>query len=131
MIVGIGVDIVDIDRIERLVQRYGEQFERKVFTPNEMVYCRGMARPATHYAGRFSVKEAFYKALPRSCQPLGRWCGVETVRGGDGAPKIDILDTQLRDALDREGVSRVHVTISHERHACVAMVVLESTGSGA
>ena len=73
MIKGLGVDIVDMERIERLLERYGDSFVQKVYTPREQECCRGMAKPAVHFAGRFAVKEAFYKALPASCQPRSAW----------------------------------------------------------
>jgi holo-[acyl-carrier protein] synthase len=122
---GIGVDIVDIERIERLVERYDRSFVRRVFTPAEIAYCGHMARPGTHYAGRFAVKEAFYKALPPDMQPHGRWRGIETVPDEAGRPCVRVVDEALAGAMRQGGIGEVRVSISHERHYCVAMVVLE------
>lgn len=127
MIIGIGVDIVDIGRIERLVERYGRLFERRVFTEAEILYCHRSARPGVHYSGRFAVKEAFYKALPPCCQPHARWKGIETVRTDEGRPVVRVVDSALERELDAAGVSDIRVSISHERHACVAVVILENS----
>jgi len=126
MTAGIGVDIVDIERIAQLVARYDRLFVRRVFTESEIAYCDRMARPAVHYAGRFAVKEAFYKALPAACQQHGRWRGVETVSDRDGRPQVRVVDEALAASLSAAGIRRVMVSISHERHACVAVVLLET-----
>ena len=124
MAAGIGIDIVDIARIERLLTRYGLAFTRRVFTPHEAAYCGAMARPAVHYAGRFAVKEAFYKALPPSCQARARWRSIETLPGSDGRPALRVLNYELSSLLTREGITTMLVSISHERQYCVAMVML-------
>jgi holo-[acyl-carrier protein] synthase len=126
MIRGVGVDIVDIGRIERLIERYGDVFLKRVFTQGERAYCSAMARPAVHFAARFAVKEAFYKALPADVQPHSGWRSIETVsseRGGQ--PRIGVVDDTLSASLDSTGLTRMHVSISHEQKVCVAMVVLE------
>jgi holo-[acyl-carrier protein] synthase len=125
MIQGVGVDIVDVRRIERLLGRYGRAFEGRVFTEAEIGYCRRMARPAVHFSGRFAAKEAFYKALPESCQALATWRGVETLAGPGGRPRIAVVAPRLAAALSEVGVDRVHVSISHERENCVAIVFME------
>lgn len=124
--IGVGVDIVDIDRIERLLERYGETFSRKVFTEREMAYCGRMARPAVHYAGRFAVKEAFYKALPPPCQAVAHWHSIETRSDADaGRPSVTVLDERLAAALADAGVGEILVSISHERHMGIAYVALQ------
>jgi len=125
MIRGIGTDIVDIDRIDGLIQRYGDTFLRKVFTAKEISYCSSMARPAIHFAGRFAVKEAFYKSLPTDLQSHSMWKSIQTLSAEHGGrPRIDIVDEKLS-ALLSSGGFEIHVSISHEKHVCVAMVVLE------
>jgi holo-[acyl-carrier protein] synthase len=127
MILGLGIDIVDVGRIERLVSTYGEQFLRKVFTSGEVAYCCGMGKPALHYAGRFAVKEAFYKALPPSCQSLSTWKSIETIPSGDdNRPEVKVVDGQLVERLRGLGMQAVRVSISHERTMCVACVVLDA-----
>jgi holo-[acyl-carrier protein] synthase len=125
MIKGIGIDIVEIGRIERMIRSYGSQFLRKVFTEAETEYCSKMASPAVHFAGRWAAKEAFYKALPRECQKVSGWKSMEVVIEGSKAPVISVCDAALAHAMKKSGVTKSHVTISHEKSMCVAMTVLE------
>ncbi len=125
MIKGIGIDIVDISRIERLVEKYTDHFLEKVFTSAEIKYCNKMARSAVHYSGRWAVKEAFYKALPVSCQQHSTWKSIEIKTEKDGRPVIAVCSDHLQKLLEKEDISVNHVSISHERTHCVAFVVLE------
>jgi holo-[acyl-carrier protein] synthase len=123
---GLGVDIVDIDRIERMINRYGEQFLKKVYTPAEIRYCSAMARPPIHFSGRWAAKEAFYKALPGNCQEFAHWKSIEVLpEKGSRRPVITVLDAALSDALAKETIGRLHLSISHDRTMCVATVVVE------
>ncbi len=126
MIKGIGTDVVEIQRIEKMICNYGDQFLNKVFTEQEMAFCNRMAFPATHFAGRWAAKEAFYKALPVSCQQHSFWKSIEIVPGEDGRkPVVRIIDEKLKEVLKRESVSSVHMSISHERSICTAVVIIE------
>ena len=125
MIKGIGVDIVEIGRIERMISAYGGQFLRKVFTKVEIEYCGKLAKPSIHFAGRWAVKEAFYKALPRECQKVSSWKSIEVPAEGEKVPMISVCDPALAKAMRKNGVRKSHVTISHEKTMCVAMVILE------
>jgi holo-[acyl-carrier protein] synthase len=123
-----GIDIVEISRLARIVSRYGDRFVEKVYTPAEAVFCGGAgpAVAAARYAGRWAAKEAFYKALPAGVQRLASWRSVQTLPGASGRPSIEVCDARLRDALTGLGVTRIHLSISHERTHCVAVVALES-----
>lgn len=125
MIKGIGIDIVDIGRIERLVQRYKNHFLEKVFTPSEIEYCEKMAYPALHYAGRWAAKEAFYKALPLSCQQSSSWKSIEIKATERGKPTIAICSDTLQQLLKKEEIAFCHVSISHEKKYCMACVISE------
>ena len=128
MVMGIGADIADIGRIESLIKKYGDRFCAKVFTGPEMTYCRKMASPAIHFTGRWAAKEAFYKALPRAIQPHSTWKSIQIIVCEDSRrPVIEVLDSALAQSLSSEGISRMHLSISHEQKGyCVAFVVLES-----
>jgi holo-[acyl-carrier protein] synthase len=122
-----GVDIVDIRRIENLITRYGEYFLTKVYSAAERLYCEKMARSALHFAGRWAAKEAFYKALPETCQAISSWQSIEIVPSPPKKqPIINILDPQLLAAMQDENIATCFVTISHEKEYCVANVLLES-----
>jgi len=123
---GIGVDIAEISRLSKIVDRYGEKFLGKVYTAAEveLCVCGGKAR-AERLAGRFAAKEAFYKALPAAAQAVSSWKSVQVLADGAGRPRLDVCDERLRQALSDCGVASIHLSISHERSHCVAVVVLE------
>ena len=84
-----------------------------------------MACPAIHYAGRWAAKEAFYKALPLSCQENSTWKSIEIETKERGKPVIIICSDVLQKLLKREGIAMCHVSISHEKKYCVACVISE------
>jgi holo-[acyl-carrier protein] synthase len=126
MIKGIGVDIVEIARIENMISRYGEHFVNKVFSVGEIAYCGGLANPALHYAGRWAAKEAFYKALPLPLQGLSSWKSIEVLPCSDrGMPIIIVLDDALLEEMEKCNITSSFVSISHEKSYCIANVILE------
>jgi holo-[acyl-carrier protein] synthase len=122
MISGIGIDIVEIDRIRSLIKRYGDRFIERVFTPHEISYCRNKKDPSGSFAARFAVKEAFVKAL-----------GTGMVRGmkfSDVSLEIsDRPEIQLSGVAssiaESKGVVSMHASISHEKDCAIAIVILE------
>ncbi|MFY9398401.1 MAG: holo-ACP synthase [Desulfomonilia bacterium] len=126
MIVGVGIDIVDTSRVQSLIERHGERFERRVFTPAEISYCRRKRHPFPHYSARFAAKEAAAKALGTGFGRGIRFTDIAIENEGD-APRI-VLRNRAREIADELGVSRLHVSLSHERSSAVAMVVLEAAG---
>lgn len=126
MVRGMGIDIVEIRRIEEMISKYGDRFLTKVFTAAEISFCGAMAAPHVHYAGRWAVKEAFYKALPPQCQILSGWKSIEVLP--DKTHRRPILTVVNRDLCGKMAlceISRTHVSISHERSMCVACVMFE------
>jgi holo-[acyl-carrier protein] synthase len=127
MIAGIGVDIVDIARIQGLLDRYGERFLRRVYTDAETAYAMKGANKAERLAGRFAVKEAVMKALGTG-KSLGiLWGDVETLRGRSGKPEVHLHGQAMRLAKLRGG-GAVHVSITHDGGKAVAFVILEKAG---
>jgi holo-[acyl-carrier protein] synthase len=126
MVIGIGTDIVEIQRIAAMIDKYGDQFLHKVFTDREIHYCKSKAAPAIHFAGRWAAKEAFYKALPIHCQPLSGWKSIEILSSEQhsGKPILSLCDERLRQILKKEDVNSLMATISHEKTMCVAFVIL-------
>ncbi|MFP4012891.1 MAG: holo-ACP synthase [Chitinispirillaceae bacterium] len=123
---GVGIDIVDIDRISKMVENYGHQFLEKIYTLSEIEWCSRKAFSATHYAGRWAAKEAFYKALPDHLQPLSGWKSIQVLPNADGRrPIIDVCDDGLKGELQREFIHMFHLSISHEKSHCAAIVILE------
>jgi holo-[acyl-carrier protein] synthase len=124
VIVGLGMDVVDIARIDRILRgppARAERFLARVFTPAERAYCDARVDRAGRYAARFAAKEAAVKALGA---PAGiRWTDLEVVRA-EGAPSVALAGAAA-EAAGRLGVGRVLVTITHDAGVAAATVILE------
>ena len=115
-----GVDIIEIPRIQRLLDLYGERFLLRIFTQEEIDYCR---KRAPNLAGRFAVKEATMKALGTGVRGVG-WKDIEVIRHPSGAPSIK-LHGRAEMRAERLGVQEISVSISHSREYAVAFVVTQ------
>lgn len=124
MIVGLGIDVVETDRIKAALERHGARFESKVLTGNEIAECRDRADRIQAVAGRFAAKEACLKALGTGwAQGLG-FRQVEVVRDTAGRPTLRLEGAAAaRAAL--LGVRGFHVSLTHDRGIAAAVVVLE------
>ena len=118
MIVGTGVDIIDVERIRRLAEK-SPRFLSRVFTPEEIEYSSGKANKYQHLAARFAAKEAFFKALGRKID----WTDVGIVNHSSGKPELDIKKKRGSFPFDR-----AHVSLSHLKDFAVACVILERAG---
>ena len=118
-IVGLGVDICEIARMERAISRH-PTFRDRVFTPEEIAYCDSKARPAESFAGRFAAREAVIKAL--GGYRGRRWQDISVTRQPSGAPAIALTGNAKRRA-DALGLSRVLITFTHEKTNAVAIAV--------
>ena len=123
-LIGIGIDLVEIDRMRELLDRRGDAFVTKVFAIDERLSLSSPKAPA-HYAARFAAKEAFMKALGTGLAQGIRWHDVAVVRAPSGAPGLR-LEGAARDLSDAMGVGRVHLSLTHSRQTAAAVVVLES-----
>ncbi len=127
MIVGTGVDIVEITRIEQALERHGERFARRLYTPGEISYCEKFKKRAERYAARFAVKEAAFKALGTGWRDGVQWLDVEVTHQPSGKPELSLRGRA--EELARElGVTRTAVSISHADRYVVAQVIFESDG---
>lgn len=124
MIAGIGVDIVDIERVNRLLERYGDRFVRRVFTEAEGEYAKRSMKPAERLAGRFAVKEAAMKAFGTGKSHGILWRDVETLRGRMGRPEVK-LHGNAQKILKKLSCNNLHVSIAHDGGKAVAFVILE------
>jgi len=123
-IVGLGVDICEIARMERALGRH-PTMRARVFTPEEIAYCDGKARPAESYAGRFAAREAVIKALGGYRGKL--WQDISVTRHPSGAPIIALAGNAKRRA-DALGITRVMITFTHEKTSAVAFAVAVTDG---
>lgn len=122
MIVGVGLDLCLISRMERALSRSDGRFAARVFTDGERQYCDGKASPSQHYAARFAAKEAILKALH---VPDGlSWHELEVIQGSNGGPAI-ALHGAARQAAERLGVSKLHVSLTHQGDSASAVVIAE------
>ena len=121
-ILGLGVDLCEISRMERALERHPTMRDR-VFTPEEVAYCDSKARPAESYAGRFAAREATIKALGGYRDK--RWQDISVTRAPSGAPAI-LLAGNARRRAEMLGVERVLVTFTHERTNAVAFAIAVS-----
>jgi holo-[acyl-carrier protein] synthase len=128
VIVGIGIDVVDIARVTRLVARHPERALHRLFTLREVDYCRLRARSADHFAARIAAKEAAYKALSAASGPEARgiaWKDIELVARAGSAPTLE-LHGPARRAAEVLGVRRALVTLTHSDGIAAAVVILDS-----
>jgi len=126
MIVGTGVDIVEVARVQAALQRYGKRFAARLFTPAEITYCERFAmKAAERYAARFAAKEAAFKALGVGWHNGIRWLDVEVTHQPNGRPELT-LHGKARELGERLGVATVLVSLSHADRYAVAQVILES-----
>lgn len=126
-ITGIGIDLVEVERIRALLARHGERFKARTFTEDEVRYCDGCADPAMHYAARFAAKEAGAKSLGTGFAEGVSWMDIEVVRGLAGRPELR-LHGGARELADSYGVVRCHVSLTHTKDQAMAQVVLETGG---
>lgn len=127
MIVGIGVDIVEVGRVKELLARYRDRFVRRVFTEAEARYAGRSVREAERLAGRFAAKEAVLKAFGTGKSHGILWRDVETVRGAMGKPEVKLYGKALN-YMKELGGSRIHVSITHDGGKAVAFVIIEAGG---
>ena len=124
-IVGHGVDIVRIARIEKLMERHAERFAERCFTAAELEYATAHpARTAEIMAGRFAAKEAAAKALGTGMTGGVSFRDIETVRNVDGRPMLR-LHGPAGEVARTKGIESMHVSISHTRNNAMASVILE------
>ncbi len=125
MILGLGLDLVEVARVARILEGprgRAERFLARVFSPAERAYCDAAADRATRYAARFAAKEAALKALG---VPAGLRLQDIEVRRGEGAPQL-ALAGRTAEAAQRLGVARLHLSITHDGGMAAAVVVAEA-----
>ena len=124
MIVGLGADIAEINRIEAAIARHGRPFITRVFTPREIAYCERHRACAERYAARFAAKEATMKALGTGWARGVRWVDIEVARLASGQPTIELYGA-ARQHAERMGVIRIHVSLTHSGNLAFAEVIFE------
>jgi len=125
VIVGVGIDAVDIDRIQRMLADKGDRLLQRLFTPDELTFLSTKVAPAQHLAVRIAAKEAAYKALAGNDLARGiGWREVEVFSRGDGAPQLR-LHGRAADRYVELSATSVHVSLTHSAATAVAIVIVE------
>lgn len=124
MILGLGIDIIEIDRIEEAIKRGGEEFVRRTFTDEEINYCEKESHKYQHYAARIAAKEALFKAIGTGWQNGVKWTDIEVKNDKLGKPVMH-LKGKVKLIADKLGVKNAIVTLSHCEAYAIAQAVLE------
>ncbi len=122
-IIGIGIDIIEIARIEKAMQKGSDRFRNRTFTDREVQYCEKKMRKYQHYAARFAAKEAAMKALGTGWRKGIGFSEIELINEISGKPEL-FFHGKAREILDASGGREVSVSVSHSNDYAVAMVVL-------
>ncbi|MFP4105703.1 MAG: holo-ACP synthase [Phycisphaerae bacterium] len=126
-IVSHGIDIVDCDRLAEIIERHGERFLTRVFTPTELDYCRGRKREIEHLAGRFASKEAVLKVLGTGWRNGISWTDIEVRNHPSGEPRAHLSGRVAEIAAERD-IERILISISHsECHAVASAIGVKSS----
>jgi holo-[acyl-carrier protein] synthase len=124
VIVGMGIDIAEVDRVKAAIERHGEAFLRRLYTQREREYCEKFKNKYERYAGRFAAKEAAMKALGTGWSRGVRWVDVEVVRQSGGRPTVTLRGEAAKVA-SALGVERVALSITHTASQAFAQVIFE------
>lgn len=122
MILGVGIDLVETERLEAAMARHDGRFTLRIFLPSERAYCESTVRASEHFAARFAAKEAAWKALGLSGGLP--WQEIEVTRHDSGAPSL-VLHGETKTRAEARGIVRLHLSLSHVRGFATAMVVAE------
>ena len=124
MIYGTGIDLVHIKRMEKVIERWGDRFIHRVFTPGEIEICYNRASPHAAFSLRFAAKEAFSKAIGTGMKKGVRWKDIEVFHHAGGRPGLKLHGRSL-EICKKENITKYHLSLSDEGEYGIAIVVLE------
>ena len=125
MILGTGIDIIEVERIEASYEKFGERFLNRILVPGEMEYCLSHKKPGPFLAARFAAKEAVSKAFGTGIGAQLSWQDIEVKRKESGEPYV-VMHGKGAELMKQRGARVVHLTISHTEKHATAMAILES-----
>jgi holo-[acyl-carrier protein] synthase len=123
-VIGTGIDLVECERIQRSIDRFGDRFLHRVFTEGEIEYSKSMKFPARHFAARFAAKEAVSKAFGTGIGKAMGWRNIDIQKKPSGEPVL-VLSGPAKELATLRGVTASLISLSHTEHHAVACVVLE------
>lgn len=124
MILGTGIDIIEVERIRASHVKFGERFLKRILRPGEIEYCLQHRDPSPHLAARFAAKEAISKAFGTGIGGALGWQDMEVFRKESGEPYVVLHDGGLR-LLESRGGGRLHISLSHTQNYAAAIAILE------
>jgi holo-[acyl-carrier protein] synthase len=126
MILGMGTDLTEIGRVQKSIDRFGERFLERVYTPGEIAYCMTKKGFAESFAARFAAKEAAAKALGTGISRGVSWKEFEVMRAPSGKPSM-VLHGRAAQLAEELGVARISLSLTHSREMALAVVVMEGS----
>jgi holo-[acyl-carrier protein] synthase len=124
VIIGIGIDNVEVKRMKDILLKWGDRVENRVFDEVELNYSRSKGDTHLHLAARFAAKEAFFKAMGKGLSEGMAWAEVTVSNDSKGKPDI-VMSGKTREVADKMGIRKVHVSLSHTVDCAMAVVILE------
>ena len=122
MIVGIGTDIVEVERIQKMMSDHGDHFLERVFTAAEIAHCQPRREAAQHFAGRWAAKEAVMKALGTGFTPEVGWTDIEILTLPSGQPHV-VMHGTARTYSENKGIGTILITLSHTKSYATATAI--------
>ena len=129
MVLGIGVDIIEIDRIKKSVDRFGDRFLNKIFTQTELDYSLSKKNKYQHLAARFAAKEAIYKALTSGWQQSATWKDIEIYNESNGMPQVKLFG-KLEKFVTKDKELKISMSHSDNYVTCFAILYQKVLGNG-
>ncbi len=123
MIFGLGIDIIEVDRIKRQISK-GDRFKERIYTSREIAYCEKKKNKSQNYAVRFAAKEAFFKAMGMGWRGGLTFKDVEIINDKLGKPEI-IVHGKAKQIIAKEGIKHIHVSLSHIKNLATSIVTIE------
>lgn len=129
MIVGLGVDLIEIERVKNAHLKHGDRFIKRLYTGAEADYCLRKKDPYPSLAGRFAAKEAVIKAFSHGFGGRWKWTHIEVTRELSGKPSLRFTGIMEKLRVERN-INQVHLTIAHSKRDATAVVILEGDSKG-
>lgn len=123
MIFGVGTDIIEMERLAKMVAR-GRQYLETIFTEKEIEYCESKARKSQHYAVRYAAKEAALKALGVGWRDGFAFCDIEVIDDERGRPQI-LVHGKVKELFEHHQIKQTSISLSHSRESAIAVIILE------
>jgi holo-[acyl-carrier protein] synthase len=125
MIYGIGIDLVENSRMERIIKKWGPKFLSRIFSEGEIKYCQRHVNSSTHYGARFAAKESFLKALGIGLGMGVKLSDIEVVNDENGKPAL-ILCGEAKTQVEKRKITKIHLSLTHTQKYSNSMVLLET-----